>query len=288
MIPTVFIYPIMLLALVSLFLILRTLWSSDRSVACRPLPRLITPPRTRSHEPKPFAGLTYKPHCAACEQEATPPKVPPAVPPDPMPVSTRRPRRVETSRRCGPHPPGDYRGGVGLGNRRAQGHPHGGPWRQLQGSACGGSVCETPRTIVPGTRVPGELMGRVIACLAAGVGLRGTARVFAVDPHTVRPWLVAADQLQACARDFLPDVSPPVRCPWTNAMPGSAPSRTGRAVRPRPARTWRVRLPGAGWRGPPSAPCACPSGWASAPWPWPRGASLTWPRGSRQRGRPGA
>src|SRR5215813_2094401 len=103
MVPTVFFYPIVLLALVWLFLMLHAMWSSDRSVACRPLPQPITPPRKRSHEPKPFAGLTDKPHCATCEQEATPPKAPPTVPPDPMPVSHRRPRRVDTSMHFCPH-----------------------------------------------------------------------------------------------------------------------------------------------------------------------------------------
>jgi hypothetical protein len=37
---------------------------------------------------------------------------------------------------------------------------------------------------------------RVIACLAEGIGIRGTARVFEVDPNTVLQWLVeAAEQL---------------------------------------------------------------------------------------------
>jgi hypothetical protein len=207
MIPTVCICPIMLLALVWLFLMLRARCSSDRSVAYRPLPRLITPPRTRSHAPKPFAGLTYKPHCAACEQEATPPKAPPAIPPDPMTVSTRHPRRVDTSMHFCPHPTCAYRGWVGLGNLHANGHPNGGPWRQFHGRACGGYVFETHGTIVHGKRVPVELMVRVIACLAEGLGLRGTARVFEVDPNTVLQWLVeAAEQLQAFSRDCLHDV----------------------------------------------------------------------------------
>jgi hypothetical protein len=207
MVPTVFIYPIVLLALVWLFLMLHAMWSSDRSVAGRLLPRLITPPRQRSHAPKPFAGLTYKPHCAACEQEATSPKAPSAVPPDPMPVSNRCPRRVDTSMHFCPHPTCEYRGGVGLGNLRAHGHPNGGPWRQLHCRACGGYVFETHGTIFHGTRVPAELMVRVIACLAEGLGLRGTAQVCEVDPNTVLQWLVeAADQRQAFSRYFWHDV----------------------------------------------------------------------------------
>jgi hypothetical protein len=33
---------------------------------------------------------------------------------------------------------------------------------------------------------------RVRACLAEGLGIRGTARVFEVDPDTVLAWLVEA------------------------------------------------------------------------------------------------
>jgi hypothetical protein len=52
-----------------------------------------------------------------------------------------------------------------------------------------------------------ELIVRVIACLAEGLGIRGTARVFEVDPNTVLQWLVeAADQLQAFSRHVLHDM----------------------------------------------------------------------------------
>jgi IS1 family transposase len=48
---------------------------------------------------------------------------------------------------------------------------------------------------------------RVIACLAEGLGIRGTARVFEVDPNTVLQWLVeAAEQLQAFSRHCLHDI----------------------------------------------------------------------------------
>jgi IS1 family transposase len=47
-------------------------------------------------------------------------------------------------------------------------------------------------------------MVRVIACLAEGLGIRGTARVFEVDANTVLQWLVeAAEQLQAFSRHVL-------------------------------------------------------------------------------------
>jgi hypothetical protein len=43
-----------------------------------------------------------------------------------------------------------------------------------------------------------ELIVRVLACLAEGLGMRATARGFAVDANTVLPWLVeAAEPLTA-------------------------------------------------------------------------------------------
>jgi hypothetical protein len=45
---------------------------------------------------------------------------------------------------------------------------------------------------------------RVIACLAEGLGIRGTARVFEIDPNTVLQWLVeAAEQLKTLSAYFL-------------------------------------------------------------------------------------
>src|SRR5207247_8049149 len=66
---------------------------------------------------------------------------------------------------------------------------------------------ETLGTIFHGKRTSPDLIVRVIACLAEGLGIRGTARVFEVDPNTVLQWLVeAADQLQAFSRHVLHDV----------------------------------------------------------------------------------
>ena len=52
-----------------------------------------------------------------------------------------------------------------------------------------------------------ELIVRVLACLAEGLGIRATARVFEVAPHTVLQWLVeAAEQLRAFSAYFLCDL----------------------------------------------------------------------------------
>ena len=70
-----------------------------------------------------------------------------------------------------------------------------------------GYFLETHGTIFHGKRVAVDLIVRVIACLAEGLGIRGTARVFEVDPNTVLGWLVeAAEHLRAFAQYFLRDL----------------------------------------------------------------------------------
>src|SRR5438093_1358305 len=127
--------------------------------------------------------------------------------PDPMPPTNRRPRVIDTSRHFCPHAGCDYRGWLGLGNLRANGHPSGGLWRQLQCTSCEGYFLETHGTIFHGKREAVELLVRVLACFAEGLGIRATARVFEIDPTTVLQWLVeAAEQLQAFSAYFLCDV----------------------------------------------------------------------------------
>jgi hypothetical protein len=100
-----------------------------------------------------------------------------------------------------------YQGWVGWGNLRANGHPHGGPWRQLLCIACRRYFLESLGTIFHGKRASGDLIVRVIACLAEGLGIRGTARVFEVDANTVLQWLVdAAEQLRTFSQHVLHDV----------------------------------------------------------------------------------
>ena len=118
-----------------------------------------------------------------------------------------RRRQVDTSTHFCPNPDCAYRGWVGWGNLRANGHPSGGPWRQLLCVVCRRYFLETLGTIFHGKRASVELIVRVIACLAEGLGIRGTARVFEVDPNTVLQWLVeAAEQLRAFSQHVLHDV----------------------------------------------------------------------------------
>ena len=106
-----------------------------------------------------------------------------------------------------PHSDCDYRGWLGLGNLRANGHPSGGPWRQFHCTSCDGYFLETHGTLFHGKQAAVELIVRVLACLAEGLGLRATARVFEVDANTVLQWLVeAAEQLRAFSASFLCDL----------------------------------------------------------------------------------
>jgi len=207
MIPHQFFYQLVVLGLLWLFVMLYYAWLSP-CAASQPRPATPSKPRRqRSNEPKAFAGLTQKPHCALCEQETAHPQAPLPVRPDPMSPTNRRPRTVDTSRHFCPHAGCRYRGWLGLGNLRANGHPSGGPWRQFHCTACDGYFPEHHGTIFHGKQVAVELIVRVLACLAEGLGIRATARVFEVDPNTVLHWLVeAAEQLRAFSCYFLCEV----------------------------------------------------------------------------------
>jgi len=207
MIPHPFYYQLVVLGLLWLCVMLHLAWPS-RDVTTQTKPaKPITPRRQRSTEPKPFAGLTHTPHCALCEQEAAHPPAPPPVRPDPLPPTHRRPRTVDTSRHFCPHTGCRYRGWVGLGNLRANGHPNGGPWRQFHCTACEGYFPEHHGTIFHGKQAVVELIVRVVACLAEGLGIRATARVFEVAPNTVLQWLTeAAEHLRAFSAYFLCDL----------------------------------------------------------------------------------
>src|SRR5689334_4836773 len=124
-----------------------------------------------------------------------------------MPLTNRRPRTVDTSQHFCPHTDCDYRGWLGLNNLRANGHPSGDPWRQLHCTACDGYFPEHHGTIVHGKRAAVEIIVRVVACLAEGLGIRATARVFEVAPNTVLQWRVeAAEHLRAFSAYFLCDL----------------------------------------------------------------------------------
>jgi IS1 family transposase len=170
-------------------------------------PAAAQPKRKRSTAPKAFEGLTHKPHCVLCAQELNETAPAPPRRPAPMPLTNRRPRTVDTSQHFCPHTDCDYRGWLGLNNLRANGHPSGGPWRQFHCLGCKGYFPEHHGTIFHGKQASVELIVRVLACLAEGLGIRATARVFEVDPNTVLQWLVeAAEQRRAFSFYFLCDL----------------------------------------------------------------------------------
>jgi hypothetical protein len=206
MVPTLFFYQLVLIALVWLCLMLHWTWPSA-AATCPMTPTPTPPVPKRQRERTPFAGLTTKPSCDACEHASDlRPEAPYPPPPRIVPTRGRR-RQVDTSTHFCPNPDCPYRGWVGWGNLRANGHPNGGPWRPLLCIVCRGYFLETLGTIFHGKRVAPELIVRVIACLAEGLGIRGTARVFEVDPNTVLQWLVeAAEQLRAFVQHFLHDI----------------------------------------------------------------------------------
>jgi transposase-like protein len=129
-----------------------------------------------------------------------------------------RRRTVDTRSHFWPAPACSYRGWLDRGNIRSNGHPGGQPWRQLQCVACQGYFYETHGTLFHGKRASVELIVRVIACLAEGLGIRGTARVFEIDPNTVLGWLVeAAEHLHAFSAYF-PHSTEFRGCPETNVQ----------------------------------------------------------------------
>jgi IS1 family transposase len=208
MVSHLFFYQLMLLGLFWLCIMLHYAWPSDGPIGCQRAPTPIPPPRKRSRDPQPFAGLTHKPRCATCEDASQAPCAPsPPVPPPQITSRRGRPRHVDTSVHFCPHPRCRYRGWVGLGNLHANGHPSSGPWRQLHCTGCGGYFQETHGTPLHGKRVAPEKLVWAVGALAEGLGIRAVARVFEVDPNTVLVWLVeVADHAAVFSRHFLHDV----------------------------------------------------------------------------------
>lgn len=204
MAPDALFYPLLLAALVSVCMIIHAWWPDPLRATPLPPVQPGQPRRNRSKKPEPFAGYIQQPLCEACEHGIdSRPKAPGS--PPPLIIFTRgRRRTVDTSGHFCPAPDCSYRGWLGRGNIRSNGHPGGQPWRQFQCVSCQGYFYETDGTIFHGKRSSPELIVHVIACLAEGLGIRGTARVFEIDANTVLHWLMeAAEQLQAFSAYFL-------------------------------------------------------------------------------------
>jgi transposase-like protein len=190
--------------LVLLLVLSRRLCRGDK-----PTPAAVKPTRAKRGS-KPFSGLTRKPACPACAQDAA--LCPPAVsalnaPPLRMTFTRGRHRHVETTGHFCPQATCAYHGRVDWGNIRANGHPNGRRWRQLVCLSCKQYFLETYGTPLHGKQVDPDKLVWTIAALAEGLGIRAVARVFETDPNTVLAWLVeAADHLETFSRHFLRDV----------------------------------------------------------------------------------
>jgi IS1 family transposase len=202
MVSARFFSQLVLITLVWLCVMLQWAWPSDPAAAGPTPPR-----RKRRREPKPFAGLTRTPPCDSCAHASgLRPHAPSVPPPRIIPTRGRR-RQVDTSTHFCPNPDCAYRGWVGWGNLRANGHPSGGPWRQLYCTRCEGYFQETHGTPLHGKRVAPEKLVWAVGALAEGWGIRAVARVFEVDPNTVLAWLVeVAEHAAAFSQYFLHDV----------------------------------------------------------------------------------
>jgi hypothetical protein len=142
------------------------MWPSDPATACPTTLEPIPPRPKRRREPKPFAGLTSKPHCDACAHVSASRPHTPSAPPPRIVMTRGRRRQVDTSMHFCPNPDCVYRGWVGWGNLRANGHPSGGPWRQFHCTSCKGYFLETHGTIFHGKQAAVERIVHVLACLA--------------------------------------------------------------------------------------------------------------------------
>ena len=140
----------------------------------------------------PLPGLLEKPPCEHCDSAPDEHAVEMPTPPPLMSSSRGRPRQVNTAAHYCPNPKCAYYGWLKRGNIRANGRPNGRAWRQLYCRACGRYFLETHGTLFYGKQHAPETILYAIGCLAEGLGLRATARVFAIEAKTVLEWLIEA------------------------------------------------------------------------------------------------
>ena len=208
MVSELFFYQLALIALLWLCFMLPWVWPSERVIPGSTLPPPPLLPRKRSREPKPFAGLTRKPPCAACEQAHEHVPQPPSWPATPYRAH------------AGTAAPGGHRAAFlpqcqlrlsGLGGLGQLVRQRASEWWPLAAILLHGLrglfSGDARHTIPHGKRVAPDLLVGAVGALAEGLGIRAVARVFEVDPNTVLAWLVAvADHAAAFSQYFLHDV----------------------------------------------------------------------------------
>src|SRR5262247_743854 len=90
-------YQLALIALVWLFVMLHYAWPSGGGAGGPSTAEPHKPTHTHSQAPKPFAGLTHKPSCEACEQGVASRSQEPCAPPPRMLLTRGRRRQVDPS-----------------------------------------------------------------------------------------------------------------------------------------------------------------------------------------------
>jgi hypothetical protein len=158
MVPNLLLYQLLLSTLVLICLIIHVWWPNNPRVTPHQPRQPAKPRRQRSEDPHPFPGLIHKPLCEACEQGADPRPKAPGAPPPVMVFTQGRRRTIDTQQHFCPAPDCSYHGWLGRGNIRANGHPGGQPWRQLQCVSCYGYFYDTHGTIFHGKHASVELI----------------------------------------------------------------------------------------------------------------------------------
>src|SRR5262249_5864690 len=162
-------HEILLVTLLWLCVTLYRVWQRSRSAPGQAKRKPATQAKQHSKDKKPFAGLTTKPPCEACEHTQGPADQPPLSPPPRTAPKRGRPCEVNTHTHYCPKKTCAYYGWVGRDNLRANGHPSGGPWRQLHCVACDTYFLETHGTLLYGKTLPVDLIVRVVAALPEGL-----------------------------------------------------------------------------------------------------------------------
>ena len=151
-------------------------------------------------------GRTCRPECPACQAEGHE-SAPPPRPAVREKKKSGRPRSVDTNWHFCPNRCCSHYGWVGLGNIVANGHPNRSRWRQLHCTVCKAYFMETMGTIFYRSSLETETLCRIVQGLAEGWNLHSIARVFEVDPDTVKACLVrAAEHMDAVSKYLIHDL----------------------------------------------------------------------------------
>lgn len=149
------------------------------------------------------SSRTCKPDCPACQAETQGQATRPPRPEPRQKQKLGRRRSVNTDWHFCPQRGCAHYGWVGLGNIVSNGHPNGGRWRQLKCTVCGKHFAESTGTLFYRSSLAPELLCRIITALAEGVSLQATARIFDIDPNTVKACLVRAAEHMAAVSHYL-------------------------------------------------------------------------------------